>query len=152
MGVVPVGSHPFRPFIVQSEDKVTLDDDRTEVHAAQQDLIGGIIVPEDDQALFLTMQVDGAPAVDVFVVGKEDGDRIVDRIVHTPGPTTLGAPPLLADTVTAGTTWKRVVPVPKGAYYLMVDNSSVVGQASPPAIQGDDRAARVDYVVELGDR
>jgi len=149
---VPVGSRPFRPFIVQSADKVTLDDDRTEVHSAQQDLVGGLVVPNDGQALFLTMQVDGAPAVDVFVVGKQDGDMIVDRLVHTPGPTTLTAPPLLADTVAAGAPWKRVVPVPKGTYYLLIDNSSAIGQSAPPAIQGDDRAARVDYVVEVGDR
>ena len=56
------------------------------------------------------------------------------------------------DTVVAGSAWKRVVPVPKGAYYLMVDNSGAIGQAAPPAIQGDDRAARVDYVVEVGDK
>jgi hypothetical protein len=152
MGVVPVGSRPFRPFIVQSEDKVTLDNDRTEVHAAQQDLVGGLVVANDGQALFLTIQVDGAPAVDVFVVGKDEGDRVIDRLVHSPGPTTLAAPPLFADTVPAGAPVKRVVPVPKGTYYLMIDNSSAIGQAAPPAIQGDDRAARVDYVVEVGDR
>lgn len=152
MGVVAVGEKPFRPFIVQSEDKVTLDDDRTEVHSNQQDLVGGLIVPDDGKALYLTMQVDGAPAVDVFLVGKDDGDKIVDRLVHTPGPTTLTAPPLLMSTVVAGSPWKQIVPVPKGTYYMMIDNSAAIGQAAPPAIQGDDRAARVDYVVEVGDK
>jgi hypothetical protein len=42
--------------------------------------------------------------------------------------------------------------VPKGNYYLVVDNSPVLGRAAPPATVGDDRAARVDYVVEVGDR
>lgn len=152
MGVVPVGSRPFRPFIVQSEDKVTLDDDSTEVHSNQQDVVGGLVVPNDNQALYLTMQADGAPAVDVFVIGKDEGDKIVDRLARTPGPTTLTAPPLFGGTVVSGSPWKQVVPVPKGTYYLLVDNSSALGQAAPPAVQGDDRAARVDYVVEVGDR
>jgi hypothetical protein len=152
LGYVPVGSRPFRPFSVQSEDKVTLDDDRTEVHSNQQDFVGGFIVPDDDQALFITAQVDGAPAVDLLVVSKSDGDRVIDGFVRAPGPSMLPAPPLLDETIPTGMLWKRRVPVPKGTYYLVVDNSPVLGRAAPPALAGDDRAARVDYVVELGDR
>ena len=152
MGYIPVGKKPFRPFIVQSADKVTLDDDRTEVHAGQQDFVGGFVVPDDGQALYLTMQVDGAPAVDVFLVRKSDGDQVIDHYVRSAGPSLLVAPPLLDDTVVANSQLKRTVPVPKGTYYLVVDNSAALGRTSPPAIQGDDRAARVDYVVELGDR
>ncbi|HVU04573.1 MAG TPA: hypothetical protein VHE30_22600 [Polyangiaceae bacterium] len=152
MGYIPAGKTPFRPFIVESEDKIVLDDDRTEVHGNQQDFVGGLVVPNDDQALYLTVQVDGAPAVDVFLVRKEDGDGVIDRYVRTPGPTLLAAPPLLDDTVAAGTAWKRAVPVPKGTYYLVVDNSPALGRSAPPQILGDDRAARVDYVVTLGDR
>jgi len=152
MGVVPVGSKPFRPFIVRSEDKVTLDDDRTEVHANQQDIVGGLVVPDDDQALYLTMQVDGTPAVDVFVLAKDDGVRVIDRFVRNPGPSPLFAPPLLMDSVAAGQPWKRTVAVPKGTYFLLIDHSSAIGQTAPPAIQGDDRAARVDYVAEVGDK
>ena len=36
--------------------------------------MGGFVVQEDDQALYMTVQVDGAPAVDLFLVAKEDGD------------------------------------------------------------------------------
>lgn len=152
MGIVPVGSKPFRPFIVQSEDKVTLDDDRTEVHANQQDIVGGLMVPDDDQALYLTMQVDGTPAVDVFVLRKDDGVRVIDRFVRNPGPSQLFGSPMLMDSVAAGQPWKRTVPVPKGTYFLLIDHSPAIGQTAPPTIQGDDRAARVDYVAEVGDR
>ncbi|HEX7669141.1 MAG TPA: hypothetical protein VF395_06150 [Polyangiaceae bacterium] len=152
MGYIPVGKKPFRPFYVESVDKVVLDDDRTEVHGNQQDFVGGFVVKEDDQALYMTVQVDGAPAVDIFLVPKADGDRVIDRYVRTPGPSLLFAPPLLEDTVAAGAPYKRTVPVPKGTYYLLVDNSAALGRSAPPAILGDDRAARVDYVVTVGDR
>jgi hypothetical protein len=59
---------------------------------------------------------------------------------------------LLMAQVPAGQPWKGTVPVPKGTYFLMIDHSPAVGQTAPPAIQGDDRAARVDYVAEVGDK
>jgi hypothetical protein len=152
VGYIPLGKKPFRPFLVESEDKIVLDDDRTEVHANQQDLAGGLVVAEDGKALYLTVQVDGAPAVDVFLVPKADGDQLIDRYVHVPGPSLLFGRPLLDATVPAGPAWKGTVAVPKGTYFLVVDHSPAVGRTSPPVIQGDDRAARVDYVVELGDK
>ena len=152
MGVVPLGELPFRPFYVESEDKVTLDDDRTEVHSNQQDLIGGFAAPDDGKALTLTMKLDGAAAVDVFVLGKSGGDQLLDRYVRTAGPAQLFDAPLFSDTLVASTPFTRQIPVPKGAYYLFIDNSSALGRASPPVVTGDDRAARVDYVVQLGDR
>lgn len=151
-GYIPLGKKPFHPFYVESEDKVTLDNDRTEVHSGQQDFIGGLIVPDDDQALTVTIKVDGAPTIDVFLVPKTDGDRVIDGFVRAPGATRLSAPPLLDDTALAGPRWQRRVNVPKGVYYLLLDNSPVLGRSAPPQIVGDDRAARVDYVVEVGDR
>jgi hypothetical protein len=152
LGYVAVGKRPFRPFIVQSESKVTLDNDRTEVHSNQQDFVGGLVVREDDQALSLTVQIDGAPAVDVLLVSKSDGDQVIDGYVRKAGASMLPSPPRLDETVAAGAPWKRQVPVPQGNYYLVIDNSPVLGRAAPPATAGDDRAARVDYVVEIGDQ
>jgi hypothetical protein len=152
MGFVPPGKKPWKPFRVESGDRVTLDVDRTEVHSNQQDLVGGFVVPESGMALTLTARVEGAPAVDVLLVSKPDGDRVVDRYVRTPGPSILPAPPLLDEVVPAGALWQRRLAVPRGTYYLMIDHSVALGRASPPVTQGDDRAARVDYVVELGER
>jgi hypothetical protein len=152
LGYIPPGERPFHPFVVESEDKVALDNDRTEVHANQQDFIGGFVVPDDDQALTLSVKIDGAPAVDVFLVAKAEGDQLIAGYVATPGPTLLHSPPRLEETVQAGSLFRRQVPVPKGTYFLLVDNSAALGRAAPPAAAGDDRAARVDYVVELGDR
>jgi hypothetical protein len=151
MGFIPVGERPFRPFQVESEDKIVLDDDRTEVHSGQQDFVGGFAVPEDDQALFLTMKVDGSPNIDVLILRKDVGARALADYVQRPGPVSLAQMPLLDDTVRAGTPFKRVVPLPRGDYYLMLDQTTAVGRTAPPTVSGDDRAARVDYVVQLGD-
>lgn len=152
LGYVPKGHKPFKPFVVKSEEKMTLADDRTEVHSGQMDFIGGFEVTDDDQALFLTASIDGAPAVDAFLLPKSVGDTMIDQYVRKAGPVALPSPPLLDEPLVAGQLWKRFVPAHKGVYYLLIDHSAQVGRTAPPARAGDDRAAKVDYVVQVGER
>ncbi|MEZ4225263.1 MAG: hypothetical protein R3B13_30205 [Polyangiaceae bacterium] len=149
-GYVPKGAKPFKPFYIKSE-RVTLANDRTEVHTGQQDFIGGFEVEDDDQAFYLTMTLDGAPGVDVFLVPKFMGDQMIDGYVKNAGPAALPAAPRLDDPLLQGQPWKRFVQVPKGTYYLVVDHSAQVGRTAPPAVAGDDRAAKVDYAVQVDD-
>jgi hypothetical protein len=151
MGYIAVGSRPFRPFQVVESNKRLLDNDRTEVHAGQQDYVGGFTVEGDDQALFLTMTLDGAPSVDVVLLPKASGDSVLGRFTTTAGPAVPDALGF-SDTLTQGATWSRTIAVPPGAYYLLIDNSPAVGTSAPPQTALDDRAARVDYLVQLGDR
>jgi len=53
IGVLPVGTTPFLPFQIVSA-KQTLANDRTELHAGQQDFVGGFEVTRNGQALTLT--------------------------------------------------------------------------------------------------
>jgi hypothetical protein len=151
MGMIAKGDRPFRPFEVKQSEHLVLADDRTEVHGGQQDYIGGFEITEEDQALYFNVLLDGAPAVDVFVVPKGTADLMIDRYLRTAGATGLTAPPVLEDSVTAGQLWKRYLKLPKGTYYLVIDNSGTVGRVSPPAQAGDDRAAKVDYLVQVGE-
>jgi hypothetical protein len=150
LGYIPKGQKPFTPFQIANSDKLTLANDRTEVHAGQQDFIGGFEVKEAGQALYLTMTLDGAPAVDVFVVSKGVGDQMIDQYVRQPGPAALGFAPALDEVLPAGQVWKRFIRVPRGVYYVIVDHSGRIGRSAPPAVAGDDRAGKVDYVVQLG--
>jgi hypothetical protein len=56
--------------------------------------------------------------------------------------------------VQAGVEYQRAVPLPAGLYYVVIDNTSVAGQAAPPAplfgVVGDT-AAIVNYAIQLGD-
>ncbi len=152
MGIIATGERPFRPFDVKTEDKVVLANDRTEVHAGQQDFVGAFSVEDSDQALYLTLTVDGAPAVDVLVVPKATGDTLVGQYVQQPGAQSVSAGALLDEPATQGALWKRYVNVPPGQYYLMLDNSDKAGHSAPPAAAFDDRAAKVDYLVLRGDK
>ncbi|MGE3670175.1 MAG: hypothetical protein AB7K71_10965 [Polyangiaceae bacterium] len=152
MGVIALGGKPFKPFQISKTSKVALENNRTEVHQGQQEFIGGFEVTDDDQALYFTAALDGAAAVDVFVIPKGPGDQMLQQYVTNPGPAALPMQPLLDNVVSQGQPWKGYLPLPKGIYYLIVDNASGVGQTNPPQVAGDDRAAKLDYLVQLGDR
>jgi hypothetical protein len=151
LGYIPMGQKPFKPFQIQGSEKQTLVNDRTEVHTGQQDFIGGFAVTEADQALYFTLSLDGAPTVDAIVVRQGNASLMIKSFLQTAGPTPLTAPPLLGEAVTAGQLWKRYLPVPKGLYYLVIDHSSAVGNTAPPSQAGDDRAAKLDYLVQVGE-
>lgn len=152
MGVIALGGKPFKPFQVSQTSKVSLENNRTEVHQGQQEFIGGFEVTDDDQALFLTASLDGAAQADVFLLPKGTGDQMLRQFVTQAGPSPLPAQPLLDDVIAQGQPLKRVVPLPKGVYYLVIDNAVGVGRTNPTQIAGDDRAAKLDYLVQLGER
>jgi hypothetical protein len=151
MGTVALGQHPFRPFQIQRSSRITLDNDRTEIHAGQQDYVGGINVEDDDQALYITATVDGAAAVDLLLVPKVVGDSLLTTYTSVSGPAVPQSSPFAA-VVHAGQTMQQYVPLPRGTYTLLLDHSASVGQVAPPTIALDNRAARVDYLIQLGSR
>lgn len=150
LGVIAVGAEPFKPFRVVS-DKQTLANDRTELHLGQQDLVSGFEIKGSGRALTLTASIDGTTAVDVFLVSDSEGQQLLDRYVAQPGPIGLLAPPQLDDSIPYGTLWQRTVTLPEGNYQLLFDNTSNLGRTVPPQNLGDDRAAKIDYLVQVGD-
>jgi hypothetical protein len=150
-GLIAPGARPFRPFNVVRSEKLTLDNDRTDVHSGQQDFVGGFTVTDDDQALYLTLTIDGAPGVDVLLVPEGMGDQLLMSYTTRPGPTGLLGAPIVDEAVPRGSVFQRAVAVPPGTYYLLLDHSAGLGRTAPPQALFDDRAATVDYLVQLGD-
>jgi hypothetical protein len=147
-GLVPLGRRPFRPFQVVSSDKRTLDDDRTEVHTGQQDFVGGLYVPDRGRKLSLNLSLDGVAAVDVLVVPEADGLAMVRGYVNQAGPTRLLRAPVADAELRAGQPLRIEFSVQPGNYYLVLDHSAGAGRSNPPA---GDQAAKIDYLVQLGE-
>lgn len=153
LGIVPPGEEPFKPFQVKRTDKQILANDRTEVHIGQQDYVGAFEVTDSNQALYLTVAVDGAPNADLLVVDKSTGDKLLDGYLHAPGGASLATAGLLDDTAEQKSgLWQRFVNVEPGRYYLVIDNSAKLGKTAPDTSTKDDAAAKVDYLVLVGDR
>ena len=153
LGIVPPGEAPFKPFEVKRTEKQILANERTEVHTGQQDYVGAFEVTDSNQALYLTVAVDGAPNADLLVVEKSTGDTLLESYLHAAGGASLPGAALLDDTGTQkGGLWQRFVNVEPGRYYLVIDNSAKLGKTAPDTSAKDDAAAKVDYLVLVGAR
>jgi hypothetical protein len=148
-GIIPVGQHPFKPYQIARSPKLTIDNDRTEVHPGQQDYVGGVFVPDDDQRLTLTLALDGAPAIDVFVVPASDGQAMIQAYVTRAGGVPLARAPLLDGELRSTEPLTLQLDVPRGNYFLIFDHSSSAGRTTPAAGQ---QAAKIDYLAQLGER
>jgi hypothetical protein len=148
-GLIPVGQRPFKPYQVVRSDKLTIDNDRTEVHPGQQDYIGGVAVTEDDTRLTLSLALDGAPAADVFVLPESDARVMREAYVTRAGGAVLARAPLLDAELRANQPLTLAIDVPPGDYCLILDHSASAGR-SPPA--SGQQAAKIDYLLQLGER
>ena len=159
LGVMEKGEKPPVPFDRGDSDLEIAANDRAEVHSAQRDFAGPFTL-KDDGALYLTLLVEGAPAIDALIVSKSVGDAWIERYERdppagpAPGPALfdqavpmsqgpVGQPPIL---------WRRSVPLAAGTYYVVLDNSATAGLTPPSVHAHDDRAALVSYGVQIGDR
>jgi hypothetical protein len=152
VGLIPVGARPYHPFTFSTEDKKSLVNERTEVHLGQQDFIGPLAIDEDDQALYLTLSLDGAPAMDALLVPEATGRAMIDTYTTHAGAVAPMSPPLLDEPLTRGALWKRYAITPKGRYYLVLDNSGAAGRTTPPAGPADGLSGRVDVLILVGKR
>ena len=151
LGLVQLGARPFRPYDVRGSERYTVENERTEVHQNQRDFIGPIEISAPGRALFLKAKLDGAAAIDVFIVRKEEGDASLRYYLDYPQTGPLAAPPMLQDVIQAGVELDRTVPLPKGMYYVVLDNTPTAGQVAPPQNAFDDRTAVVNYLIHLSD-
>ena len=151
LGFIPKGQRPYKPFDIKTEKRVLVNE-RTEVHVQGQDYIGPLSVTDDDSALFVTLEVDGADNVDYQLVPKLTGDAMLDRYVRSQGPCPLLAPPAFDATASRTARTQQPVPLPVGQYFLVLDNSAALGRSQPPPSAAGDNAARVDYALLLGPR
>jgi hypothetical protein len=152
LGFVPLGERPHHPFSVTTEDKRVVANERTEVHLGQQDFLGPFEVNDDDEALYLTLALDGAAAVDALVVSESAGRQMIEHVLRQPGSAAPTSPAALDEPLVRGDLWKRFAVVPKGKYYVVIDNSGSAGRTTPPPGPSDGRSARVDALVMIGER
>lgn len=152
LGLVPLGKRPFHPFQVEASDgRLTYENDRTEVHQDQRDFVGPILVEGSGKKLIVKARVDGVPAIDVMLMRRAEGEASL-RLYHDyaqSGP--LAGAPFDGQVLQAGVEMNRAVSVGPGMYYVVFDNTPSAGLVAPPVTALDDRAAVVNYLIQIGD-
>jgi hypothetical protein len=153
LGLLPLGQKPQHPFEVHGDGRIRYESARSEIHQDQRDFIGPIEVKDDGRAIYIDAALDGIPAVDVMVMRKEDAEVSLGLYYNYPQSGPLDANVLYGDVVVAGRPYARAFKVPKGAYYVVLDNTPTAGTVAPPpaVTMLDDHAAAVSYSVSIGD-
>jgi hypothetical protein len=159
LGVLEKGNTPFAPFGRGDSDWTLLANDRVELHLEQRDFAGPFRVDDEVDVLWLTVLVEGAPAIDVQVYPKAVADPWLDGYEKQPAASALPTPPMFDDAIVQpalvpghpATPWRRPIRLPVGSYYVVFDNTSTAGRTAPASQTHDDRAALVSYAVQLGD-
>jgi hypothetical protein len=150
LGIIEKGTTPVHPYQVSGSDKMVLANERIEVHDGQREFLGPFSVDSEGKALFLNGTVDGAPAIDLLVVQKDVGDEWLTTYIHQRGTTPPRYVPLMDDVASQTTPYRKALPVAKGRYYLVVDNTNTAGHVAPPPSLFGDHAALFSYAVQLG--
>lgn len=151
LGILPLGQKPQRQYQVRGSDRVTVENERVEIHQNQRDFVGPIVVEKEGKTIFLQGRMDGAQALDVVILRQQDAESSLLQYYEqgTAGP--MAVSPLTADVMQAGVELRRSLSVAPGIYYVLFDNTATAGQVSPPNNVLDDRAAVVNYLIQIGD-
>ena len=161
-GMLEVGERPLAPYERQSRSRTLVTNERIEIHEGQRDYVGPIDVPEAGSAIYLTLMVEGTSGVDIQIHGRPTGDPWLGQYVSIKDAGPPPAAPIYEEPVQSGAgsaavpgtpapgVFRRRVRVPKGSYYLVVDNTKTAGPTHPPSVALDDRAALVGLAVEVG--
>ncbi len=151
LGRLEPPARPRKPFGLSGDDRVLCASETIELHNGQVDVAGPFSVVEDDQALYLRVQVDGAP-IEGFIWPRTVIEPWREGL-QTGAP--LAAPPQIPNAhfaLNPGSNQVRV-PLGPGQYMLVLDMSAQLGQVRPPFNPLDvlgSGANRVSFSVELG--
>ena len=146
LGILPLGQRPAHPYRVSGEGKVTYESLRVEVQKEQRDFIGPIRM-DHAGALSITLTVEGVPAIDVFVIPKDEADPSLKWYFDYGAATPLATPPRIQGVAQQGLEYRQTVPLPAGSYYVVIDNTSSAGQVAPQSAS----PATVSYLIQIGD-
>lgn len=153
LGRLAPPARPPKPFDLEDDERFTLANETTDVHAGQVDFLGPFEITEPDQALFLRFRVAGPP-LDALLLQRGSGDLLRHGLtIGTPlGPPRDG--PVSSWILNPGPEERRRVPLPPGQYYLLLDNSRELGVVAPPwsplGVVGGGLAS-VSFTAELGE-
>jgi hypothetical protein len=153
IGILAPPARPPHPFHMDSKDRIVLANETTEVRTGQVDFIGPLEVADTAQALYLHFKLQG-PAVDALIMMRAAADPWREGLQRGAPLQPPAYPPVTSLVVQPTTELQQRVRLPPGQYYLVVDNSGVVGTVAPPwspiNVLGGG-AAVLSVSVELGD-
>lgn len=153
LGILQPPAKPKHPFDTSKGERFVFANETAEIRNGQVDFLGPFEVADKDQALFFRMRLDG-PAAEALLMQRGTGDLWREGLQLGAALGPPPGPPIMGFAIQPGVDIKQKVKLPKGEYYLVVDNSAAVGQVNPPwnplSVVGGN-AIVLSYAAEVGD-
>lgn len=151
-GIVQLGSWPVTSYHSTGQGLVVAND-RTEVHEQQRDFLGPFKIDDSDETLFVTLKIDGAPALNVLVVDDDTAKAWMGKYLTVGDATPPPSKPLALMIAKQNEELRFTAGDTKGTFWIVLDNTgTIAGGAKPPGNLLDDRAAVVSYAIVLADK
>jgi hypothetical protein len=153
LGHLSPPARPKRPFSATNDDRFVFASETTEIRYDQVDFLGPFEVADDEQALYFRLRLQGA-AVDLLLLHRGTGDLWREGLQLGAPLAPPPQPPIQSWVLQPGAEQQKAVPLAKGQYYLVVDNSARAGTTSPawsPLAALGGASAILAYSAELGD-
>jgi len=151
LGILQPPERPPHPYEVHGDDRVTFANETADLHTNMLDFLGPYEIDGAGRRLFFSVRPSSV-ALDAAIVPRATGDAWRRQYQNGPGVPLPPSPPIVAGIVRADSDNLLSVSLPRGQYYVVLDNSSSVGQVSPPpAAPLFDPVVRVSYMVSMGD-
>jgi hypothetical protein len=127
--------------------------DRSEVHEQQRDFLGPFKIDDSDQTLYVSLKIDGAPAINVLVVDDATAQEWIKKYLTVGDATPPPAKPLGQWVAKQNEEIRFTAGDTKGVFWIVLDNTgTIAGGVKPPGNLFDDRAAVTSFAVVLGDK
>jgi hypothetical protein len=153
LGILQPPAKPKHPFDTSKGERFVFANETTEVRNGQVDFLGPFEVADKGQALFFRLRADG-PAVEALLLPRGTGDLWREGLQLGAALGPPPGPPIFSFPIQPGVEIRQRVRLPRGQYYLVVDNSAAVGQVNPPwnplSVVGGNTAT-LAYAAEVGD-
>jgi hypothetical protein len=153
LGQLQPPQRPKKPFDTSEGDRYVFANETTEIRYHQIDFLGPFEVADDDQALFLRFRLQGPP-VDILLLHRGNGDLWREQLQLGAPLAPPPSPPITAFAMQPGAEQRKKLPLPKGQYFVVVDNSDRVGIVQPPwnplSVVGGNSAV-LSYTAEVGE-
>jgi len=151
LGILQPPQRPTHPYQVRGSDRFVVANDTTEVQPNTLDFIGPIEL-DSDRTLTLQIRSTRVP-LDAVIVRRDMGEAWRQQYQKVNGVIPPPSAPIALTTIPADTDVVRPISLPRGQYYIVLDNSSVVGQVAPPAsLPLLTPVARASYLVWIADK
>lgn len=153
LGILMPPQRPEHPFKMDSDERLMLANETSEVRAGQVDFVGPLEVGESDQALYLRFSLQGS-AVDVLVFQRASIDQWREALQRGAPLGPPPVPPLAGFVVQPGSEQRQKLRLAQGHYFVVIDNSNRMGNVAPPwsplnMLGGG--VATLSYSIELGE-